>query len=64
MEKKGKLFNKYTVDRIENHKGYEPGNLQLLTLSANSAKYQNVDKYIYKGERNLIDPEQMFINLR
>ena len=49
MERKGKMFNKYTVDRIKNDKGYEPGNLQLLTLSENSYKYQTADRYVYRA---------------
>jgi len=35
---KGKQGSNLSIDRIDNSKGYEAGNLQVLTLSANSRK--------------------------
>lgn len=40
MEQKGQhLYDHLTIDRIENDKGYEAGNLQVLTRRDNSIKY-------------------------
>lgn len=36
--KKGKTAESYSIDRIENDKGYTKTNLQILTLSQNSIK--------------------------
>jgi len=38
LELKGKQGSNLSIDRINNGKGYEVGNLQVLTLSANSRK--------------------------
>ena len=40
---KGKTANSASIDRIEVSKGYEKGNLQVLSLSANSIKRHEVD---------------------
>lgn len=44
MENKGRLFNNYTVDRIDNNQGYEPHNVRVITKSENSRKYHQEDK--------------------
>ena len=38
MELKGKKAGSASIDRIDPNKGYEVGNLQILTLAQNSAK--------------------------
>lgn len=38
MELKGKSAGSASIDRIDPNKGYEVGNLQILTLAQNSAK--------------------------
>lgn len=43
IKKKGRMKKSLTIDRIDNEKGYEEGNLQLLTNSANISKYWNID---------------------
>ena len=38
MEEKGRTGNCLSIDRIDNTRGYEPGNLQILTISENVVK--------------------------
>lgn len=38
LELKGKTKNSASIDRIDPNKGYEVGNLQVLSIQANSAK--------------------------
>lgn len=38
MEGKGRTPDALTIDRVKNHLGYIPGNLQILSHSKNSAK--------------------------
>lgn len=38
MAGKGRTKDSFSIDRINPAKGYEPGNLQLLTVSENSSK--------------------------
>jgi hypothetical protein len=45
---KGRRKESYTIDRIDNSKGYVIGNLQILTLSQNSKKANRVLYYDYK----------------
>lgn len=44
MENRGRLLSQLTIDRIENHKGYEPDNIQILTKSDNTLKYFHFDR--------------------
>lgn len=39
----GKAANSLSIDRIQQHRGYEPGNIRILTLSQNSARGANED---------------------
>ncbi len=41
---KGRGPDDYTIDRRKNHRGYEPGNIRILTKSENSEKYHQIDK--------------------
>lgn len=47
LHKRGRKTTSYTVDRIENDKGYVVGNLQRLTLSENSSKGKRQRKVGY-----------------
>lgn len=38
LEKRGKTGKSASIDRIDPNKGYEEGNIQVLSLSANSSK--------------------------
>lgn len=42
-ELKGKTASSLSIDRVDETRGYEPGNIQILTLSDNSRK-AHVDK--------------------
>ncbi len=46
----GRTVNALTVDRIDTTKGYEPGNLQVLSNAANVRKYWNYE-YCYYAQR-------------
>lgn len=39
INKRGKTGKSASIDRIDNNKGYEIGNIRILTLSENSAKW-------------------------
>lgn len=39
MSKRGKTGKSASIDRIDNNKGYEVGNIRILTLSENSQKW-------------------------
>ena len=39
MQNKGKTANSYSIDRIDNDKGYTPDNIRILTLADNSSKH-------------------------
>ena len=43
LERAGKSAESLTIDRIKNHLGYEPGNLQILTNSENASKGNRED---------------------
>ncbi len=43
-ENSGRLANDYSIDRIDNARGYERGNIQVLTGAENSEKYHHHDK--------------------
>ena len=43
LKGKGRTATSYTVDRIDESKGYEPGNIQVLPLVVNIKKYLNYD---------------------
>ena len=43
LKGKGRTATSYTVDRIDESRGYVAGNLQVLTLTANVRKYLNYD---------------------
>lgn len=43
MEKRGKTGKSASIDRIDNTKGYEAGNLRILSLSENSYKRNHED---------------------
>lgn len=45
---KGRRKKSYTIDRIDNSKGYVPGNIQMLTKSENSRKSSK--KLVYDWE--------------
>lgn len=49
LTKKGKTKESYSIDRIKNHLGYTPGNIQVLTLSRNTIKKIYVD-YDYESK--------------
>lgn len=38
---RGRYKDCYSIDRIDESKGYEPGNLQMMTVSANRLKYSH-----------------------
>lgn len=42
IDKKGKSRKSYSIDRIDNSKGYTISNIQILTLSENSKKSDNL----------------------
>ena len=46
--RKGKTIDSFSIDRIDNSKGYEMGNIQILTLSENSQK--RTKKCVYDWE--------------
>ena len=50
---RGRRNNNYNIDRIENDKGYERGNIQILTGKQNIEKYHKIDKIHGKVEDNL-----------
>jgi len=41
---KGRRDNDYNIDRIDNTKGYERGNIQILSGKENREKYHAIDK--------------------
>lgn len=41
----GRTAHSYSVDRIDNTKGYIPGNIQALTIAQNSSKGTKVLSY-------------------
>lgn len=41
----GRTSHSYSVDRIKNHLGYIPGNIQVLTISQNASKGTRVMSY-------------------
>lgn len=43
MEKRGKTGKSASIDRIDNSRGYEAGNLRILSLSENSYKRNHED---------------------
>lgn len=45
IEKRGRKAGYFTVDRIDDTKGYEPGNLQIMEHTANTRK-QYIDKWL------------------
>lgn len=45
IEGKGKTSQCLSIDRIKAYKGYEEGNLQVITISENIQKYHNEDKH-------------------
>lgn len=46
MELKGTGPDDYSIDRIDDTKGYEPGNLQLLTNRENTKKQRDRENYL------------------
>lgn len=42
---RGRTKDCYSIDRIDESKGYEPGNMQILTVSENRLKYTKHVKY-------------------
>lgn len=46
MELKGTAPDDYSIDRIDDTKGYEPGNLQLLTNRENTKKQRDRESYL------------------
>lgn len=48
LDLKGRFGDCYQIDRIDPRKGYEPGNIQVLTNSANSRK-RYIDEKITSG---------------
>jgi len=48
----GKRGKNCTIDRIDINKGYELGNMQLLTNRQNVKKYYDYDRYHYKPPEN------------
>lgn len=46
MELKGTGSHDYTIDRIDDTKGYEPGNLQILTNRDNVLKQRDREQYL------------------
>ncbi len=47
MAGRGRMKDSFSIDRIDPAKGYEPGNLQLLTISENSSKGKKLLVYDY-----------------
>lgn len=45
IERRGRGAECLSIDRINVHRGYEPGNLQVLTVSENSFKWHYEDRY-------------------
>lgn len=45
MEKKGRFYDDYTIDRVNNELGYEPGNLAVISRRKNQEKYINHDRH-------------------
>jgi len=41
----GRSANSYSIDRIDNNKGYIPGNIQVLTVAQNASKGTRVLSY-------------------
>lgn len=48
LHKRGRTSKSYTVDRIDNEKGYTVGNLQMLTYGENSRKGMRKIAYDYE----------------
>jgi len=46
LNRKGKSRDSFSIDRIENERGYVPDNLRLVTVAENSAK-KDRDEYEY-----------------
>lgn len=47
---KGKTKTSYSIDRIDNDKGYVPGNLRMMTLSDNARKGAKILSYDYRDQ--------------
>lgn len=54
IQRKGIWKYSYSIDRIKNHRGYVPGNLQLLTVSENSSKYTKKVEWVEGGKFKVI----------
>lgn len=71
IQNKGTTSESYSIDRIDNEKGYTPDNIRILTLSDNSKKHTK--KLVFDWERTkdftvislspIPDSEQIFYHL-
>lgn len=55
MENRGRSAESFTVDRIKNHLGYIPGNLQIMTKSDNTKKWHEEQRKAHDLE-NVLKP--------
>lgn len=46
---RGRSAEAFTIDRVDNDKGYVMGNLEIITKSANSKKYWELYRQLTKG---------------
>ena len=55
INQRGRSKNSYHIDRIDENRGYEVGNLQMLTNIENVKKYYSQKKYI--KQHSIWEPE-------